>query len=279
MSDILTLVFKTLMSKTGVNSDFRVASSSPTTCGNTLLLGDHSISRSVLLLAAVTAAETGMKVIFFTQTQIQSLPVSLQKCVPNLSPESLKKIKFCYPCKVDELLQQVASLHESINLYPTPSSLIIIDRLDGYLCGPGGGGTCGLYPGEQSLAAHLSALLCDTSAFLTQLLKQRSSSSGPCCFIASFQSEVDLGKSDGEASTTDPILEVLDRYFQVRCTLDRDCSYEAAAAGLQEVWHIYFSGTCITQASCIKDREDRQSIDQEWQLLIFPDGVMEFKLV
>lgn len=78
------------MSKTDLKTDFRVAPQSPTTCGNTLLLGDHSISRSVLLLAAVTAAETGMKVVFFTQTKIQSLPVSLQKCFPTLSPESLK---------------------------------------------------------------------------------------------------------------------------------------------------------------------------------------------
>ncbi|XP_074552594.1 ATPase SWSAP1 [Halichoeres trimaculatus] len=277
MSDILKLVFRTFRSKKDLKTDFRVAP--PTTCGNTLLLGDHSISRSILLLAAVTAAETGMKVVFFTQTQIQSLPVCLQKCVPTLSPESLKKIKFCYPGRVEELLQQVASLHESINLYPTPPSLIIIDRLDSYLCGPGSGGTCGFHSGEQSLAAHLSALLCDSAAFLTQLLKQRSSSTGPCRFIASFQSGVEFGKEDGEASTTDPILEVLDRYFQVRCTLDRDRSYEATAAGLQEIWHTYFSATQIPQAFLSKDSEDRSSIDQEWQLLVFPDGLMEFKLV
>lgn len=173
----------------------------------------------------------------------------------------------------------MASLHESINLYPSPPSLLIIDRLDGYLCGPGGGGTGGFHPGEQSLAAHLSALLCDSASFLSQLLKQRSFSAGPCRFIASFQSGVEFGKEDGEASNTDPILEVLDRYFQVRCTLDRDGSYEAAAAGLQEIWHIYFSGTQIPRAFFPKDSENRSSTDQEWQLLVFPDGLMEFKLV
>lgn len=78
------------MSHTDVRKDLKVTPPSPTTCG-TLVVGDHSISRSVLLLAAVTAAsELGVKVMFFTQTQIQSLPVSLQKCVPSLSPESLK---------------------------------------------------------------------------------------------------------------------------------------------------------------------------------------------
>lgn len=180
---------------------------------------------------------------------------------------------------MEELLQQVASLHESNNTSPTPPSLIIVDRLEGYLCGRGGGSHSGFHPGEQSCAAHLSALLCDSAAFLTQLLKQRSSSSAPCRLIASFQSEADTGPADGEASATDPILHVLDRYFQVRCTLDRDRSYEAAAAGLQEVWHIYLSGTGITEASGTKDSEDRPGAAHEWQLLIFPDGLMEFKLV
>lgn len=180
---------------------------------------------------------------------------------------------------MEELLQQVASLHESTNTSPTPPSLIIVDRLEGYLRGPGGGSHSGFHPGEQSCAAHVSALLCDTAAFLTQLLKQRSSSSAPCRVIASFHSEVETGRAGGEASATDPVLDVLDRYFQVRCTLDRDRSYEAAAAGLQELWHIYFSGTGITEASRTKDCEEKPGIAQEWQLIICPDGLMEFKLV
>ncbi|KAM9345927.1 ATPase SWSAP1 [Symphorus nematophorus] len=280
MTDILTLVFRTFMSQTDVKKELAVtAPPSPTTC-SALVVGEHRISRSVLLLAAVTAAsEMGMRVIFFTQTQIQSLPVSLQKCVPSLSPESLKKITFSYPRTLEELLEQVASLHESTNTSPRPPSLIIVDRLEGYLCGPGGGSHSGFHAGEQSCAAHLSALLCDSAAFLTQLLKQRSSSLTPCRLIASFQSEVNSGHTGGDASATDPILDVLDRYFQVRCTLDRDSSYEAAAAGLQEVWHIYLSGTGITEASSTKDCEDRTGVAQDWQLEISPDGLMEFKLV
>ncbi|XP_074511794.1 ATPase SWSAP1 [Sebastes fasciatus] len=278
MTDILTLVFRTFLSQTAVKKELTVVPPSASTC-STLLVGDSRISRSVLLLAAVTAAsETDMRVMFFTQTQIQSLPVALQKCNTSLSPESLKKIKFSYPRTVEELLQQVASLHESTNTSPTPPSLIIVDRLEGYLCGPGGGSHSGFHQGEQSCAAHLSALLCDSAAFLTQLLKQRCPSSAPCRIIASFQSEVDTGQAGGEASATDPILDVLDRYFQVRCTLDRDRSYEAAAAGLQEVWNIYLSGTGITETSSTKDCEDRPAIAQEWQLLISSDGLMEFKL-
>uniref|UniRef100_A0A3B5ANS7 SWIM-type zinc finger 7 associated protein 1 n=1 Tax=Stegastes partitus TaxID=144197 RepID=A0A3B5ANS7_9TELE len=258
------MVFRTFMSQTGLRKQPPV-SPPPPAAGSSLLLGDRSLSRSVLLLAAVTAAsELGMRVMFFTQTQIQSLPVSLQRCFPNLSPESLK---FSYPRTLDELLQQVASLHESTNMPPTPPSLIIVDRLEGFLCA------------ELSSAAHLSALLCDTAAFLTQVLEQRGSSSGPCRLIASFLSEADTGRASRDPSGADPILSVLDRYFQVRCTLDRDEGYEATAAGVQEVWHIYLSGRGMAEASFAKDSEDKPGVAQEWQLFVFPDGLMEFKLV
>uniref|UniRef100_A0A3B4TZA7 SWIM-type zinc finger 7 associated protein 1 n=1 Tax=Seriola dumerili TaxID=41447 RepID=A0A3B4TZA7_SERDU len=238
MTDILTLVFKTFKSQTDLKMDLTVSPPPPTTCG-ALVVGDHSVSRSVLLLAAVTAAsQMGMRVMFFTQTQIQSLPASLQKC-------------FSYPRTVEELLLQIASLHESTNTSPTPPSLIIVDRLESFLSDSTGGSHSGFHPGEQSCAAHLSALLCDTAAFLTQVLEQRSSISGPCRVIASFQSEVDPGQAGGEPSATDPILDILDRYFQVRCTLDQDRGYEAAAAGLQQLWHIYLSGRGITEASSL----------------------------
>lgn len=169
---------------------------------------------------------------------------------------------------MEELLQQVAGLHESTNTSPSPPSLIIVDGLEAYLRGPGGVSHSGFHPGEQSCAAHLSALLCDSSAFLA-----------PCRLIVSFQSDVDTVNASGDAFTKDPILDVLDRYFQVRCTLDRDRSYEAAAAGLQEVWRIYLSGTGITGASRTKECGDRPDVAQEWQLLIFPDGLMAFKMI
>ncbi|XP_040919254.1 ATPase SWSAP1 [Toxotes jaculatrix] len=278
MADILTRVFRTFTSPADLKTDLTV-SPPPTTCSS-LLVGDHSVSRSVLLLTAVTAAsQMGMKVMFFTQTQIQSLPLSLQNCVPSLSPETLKKIKFSYPRTLEDLLQQMASLHEPTNTSPTPPSLIIVDRLDSFLCGVRGGSHSGFHPGEQSSAAHLSALLCDTAAFLTQVLEQRSSTSGPCRVIASFQSEADTGQAGGEPPASDPILDVLDRYFQVRCTLDQDTGHEPASAGLQQVWHIYLSGRGITEAARTKDCEDRPGEAHEWQLLIFPNGLMEFKLV
>uniref|UniRef100_A0A3Q4GT61 SWIM-type zinc finger 7 associated protein 1 n=1 Tax=Neolamprologus brichardi TaxID=32507 RepID=A0A3Q4GT61_NEOBR len=250
MADILTLVFRTFMSQSDLKKDVKVITPSPMTC-STLVVGDHSLSRSVLLLASVTAAaEMGIKVMFFTQTQIQSLPPSLQRC-------------FSYPRTVEELLQQVASLHEPTNTSPTPPSLIIVDRLESFLCGPGGSSQSGFHPGEKSCAAHIAALLCDTAAFLTQVLEQRGSSSAPCRIIASFLSEVNAG---GDPSATDPILDVLDRYFQVRCTLDQDSGYEATAAAVQEVWHIYLSGRGITDPSFTEDYNDRPGVAQEWKV-------------
>uniref|UniRef100_A0A3Q3Q0T7 SWIM-type zinc finger 7 associated protein 1 n=1 Tax=Monopterus albus TaxID=43700 RepID=A0A3Q3Q0T7_MONAL len=252
MADILTLVFRTFMSQTGLQKDLSAAPPPPT-ARSALLVGEPNISRSVLLLAAVTAAsEAGMRVIFFSQTQIQSLPASL----PIFFFLLLKKIRFSYPRTVEELLQQVASLHEPTNTSPTPPSLIIVDRLESFLRAPG----------EQSCAAHLCALLCDTAAFLTHILGQQSSSAAPCRVLASFQSEVDPGQRGGEASATQPVLDVLDRYFLVRYTLDRDTGYEATAAGLQEIWHIYLSGSGVTEVSGAKDCEDTPAVAQDRSL-------------
>lgn len=75
---------------------------------------------------------------------------------------------------------------------------------------------------------------------------------------------------------TDSVLDVLDRYFQSRCTLTQDESYEAKAAELQEIWRIYISGTKAFHA---ENYEDRKSVDQEWQLFISTDDSMEFKMV
>ncbi|XP_053708681.1 ATPase SWSAP1 [Synchiropus splendidus] len=261
MVDILKRVFLAFSSGEGVE---KVGGSLPPAC-NALLVGEQRICRSLLLLAAVTAAaQAGMAVQFFAQAEIPRLPVCLQRCVPNVSPESLKKIKFSYPGTLAELLQQVARLHESGSLEPSPPSLIIVDRLEGFLAGPGPGLTR-----ELSSAAHLAALLCDTAAFLTSILERRVSSSASCRVLASFQSE-DVAWSSSLLQSP-PVLDVLDRYFSGRCTLDRDSSYEAAASGLQEIWNIYFSGPGVSEASS-------SAVDAQWQLLVGADDSMEFKL-
>lgn len=74
----------------------------------------------------------------------------------------LQKITFSYPRSL---------VHESASGSAAPSSLIIVDGLEGYLRGPGVSG--GLQQAEQSSAAHVSALLYNTAAFLTQTLEER----------------------------------------------------------------------------------------------------------
>ncbi|CAG5896301.1 unnamed protein product [Menidia menidia] len=275
MADILTLAFRTFGSRTCQGKD-SPAGPPPPAPRSVLTVGDRRVSRSLLLLSALTAAsEMGIRVAFFAQTQIKSLPVSLQRCVPSLSPESLKKITFTYPRTFEELLQHVAGLHES----PTPPSLIIVDRLEDFLRGPAAGAHSGAYGGFQwgqqpSGAARLAALLCDTSAFLSC----GGSGSAPCRLIASFLSDADGGggQDGGDSSATDPTLDVLDRYFQARCTLDQDRGYAATGAGAEEAWNIYLSERGATEF--FSEKEVKTHGTQEWQLFIFPDSSMEFKL-
>jgi len=89
MADILGVVFRRFAPGTGT-SDLVFPSRVE---GNTLVLGDVNIRRSVLFLSAVTAAsDLGLKVLFFTQTPFQSLPVSVRDSVPGLKLDSLKVI-------------------------------------------------------------------------------------------------------------------------------------------------------------------------------------------
>ena len=91
MVDVLRHVFSTFIAKGGQVSP---VSGGPPSPRSALVVGDSTMSRSVLLLAALTAASSrrGMKVLFFTRTQIQTLPPSVTGCLPNLSPDSLKVI-------------------------------------------------------------------------------------------------------------------------------------------------------------------------------------------
>ncbi|XP_061893115.1 ATPase SWSAP1 isoform X1 [Entelurus aequoreus] len=155
MADVLTHMFANL-SPADSKKDF--VTPAPAECG-VLIVGEQSLGRSLLLLTAVTAAsQGGMKVVFFAPQQIQSLPASLQKCVPSLSPESLKKITFCYPRTAEELRRQIAGLHESSSTFPP--SLIIVDRLEDYPCD----GHSGHHPGsgrvqeEEEVVERLQSL-------------------------------------------------------------------------------------------------------------------------
>ncbi|KAJ0057937.1 hypothetical protein NL108_007156, partial [Boleophthalmus pectinirostris] len=178
----------------------------------------------------------------------------------------------------EELLVQVAGLHESPHSPSSLPALIIVDGLEGYLCAPAPCTSSGLHTSEQSSAAHLSALLCDTASFFTQMLEKQGSDNAPCRLIASYHLQGNSEQKGGEVSA-DPVLDVLDRYFQLRCTLEKDRSYESTSGGLQQVWNIYLSHLGMTKTFCKKEGvegKEEQPV-QEWRLLLSPDGLMEFK--
>lgn len=88
MVDILRVVFQRFGSQLHPSGDIKFSSEAES---STLVVGDGNINRSLLFLTAITAAaEMGYKVLFFTQNQIQSLPVTVQDSSTSLKPDSLK---------------------------------------------------------------------------------------------------------------------------------------------------------------------------------------------
>lgn len=88
MADILSVVFQRFGSQLHAPGDIKVSSEAQS---STLVVGDETISRSLLLLTAITAAsDMGYRVLFFTQSPIQSLPVRVQASSSSLKPDCLK---------------------------------------------------------------------------------------------------------------------------------------------------------------------------------------------
>lgn len=154
---------------------------------------------------------------------------------------------------MEEFLEDVASLHE----LASPPSLIIVDDLERYLHGSRGG------PSQDDLSAvaHVTALLHDTAAFLTRILQDRGENKGPCRFIVSFYPECD----SSETQAAD-LLSVLERYMQVRCTLEEVRG--DGETGRKE-WRVYLSGTRLLQ-------DGRGVQPQQWSLVVRSSGAVEF---
>ncbi|KAJ8404175.1 hypothetical protein AAFF_G00339480 [Aldrovandia affinis] len=283
MADILALVFRHNNAQPRDLKNLSFASGPDRNTLPCMIVGERcGIKTSLLFLTAVTAAaELGVRVLFLTPSPIQSLSGPLKDSLANLDPDGLKKIKFMYPRSQEELLQDVASLHECVRGPAGPPSLLIVDGLEHYL-GAGGRGPTAARGEDQSAAAHVAALLADTAAFLTQKLEERGEACAPCRVIVSFDVEWQGHTPPGDPSAQDPLLSVLDRYFSVRCTLDRDRNPAApapAAAGEPgDVWQIYFSGVGIADGHT-SAQEDGSVLGQQWRLAIRPNGAMEFSPV
>ncbi|MBN3305779.1 SWAP1 ATPase, partial [Amia calva] len=210
----------------------------------------------------MAASELGLKVLFLCPSPMQTLPAALQDGRASLDPVSLKKMKFVYPRSVEELLGNIARLHVQDRV---PPNLVIVDGLDRYLCAEGEGAG----EQQQQVAAHLSALLHDTASFLSQVLTGACAETPAdpcrrCQVIASYSLS---GKGQGEAAIGDPTLSVVERYFPVGCTLDR----EHPSAGAQE-WRASFSGS-----PCTVGRGPQ--LGQQWRLTFSPSGAMECSVI
>lgn len=179
-----------------------------------------------------------------------------------------QKIKFVYPKSLEELLLDVASIHEQASGAAAAPSLLLVDGLDTYLRGMERG-TAGPQREELSATAHLAALLIDTASFLNSIHVKTEEGRGmdrgaviPCRVIVSYH-------SDWEAVTTDPVLSVLDRYFPTRCTLAQDLHRIASGndSGLLHKWHVYLSGAGLS---------GRAAHGLQWYLSVHANGAMEF---
>ncbi|KAJ8254273.1 hypothetical protein COCON_G00208850 [Conger conger] len=276
MADILALVLKLNSARPQDLENFSFTSATGWNTSPCMIVGERcGVKTSLLFLAAVTAAsELGVKVLFLTPTPIQKLPGPLQDSLANLNPDGLKKIKFMYPRSREELLQDVASLHESACGPAAPASLLILDGLERYL-----GAGAGPETEEQLAAAHIAALLADTAAFLTGKLEERGGACAPCRVIVSFDTGR-LGHAGSELPAPDPVLSVLDRYFPVRGTLDRDwsCALPGTAGEPGAAWQIYFSGAGVT-ATHATGKGEGPILGRQWRLEVRQNGAVEFSLV
>lgn len=179
-----------------------------------------------------------------------------------------QKIKFVYPRSLEELLLDVASLHEKASGAAAAPSLLLVDGLDTYLRGMGGD-TGGPQREELSAAAHLAALLTDTASFPNSIHEKTEESRGMdrgavvrCRVIVSYH-------SDWEAVTTDPVLSVLDRYFPTRCTLAQHLHSMAHGdnSGPLHKWQVYLSGAGMSGIPAHR---------LQWHLGVHANGAMEF---
>lgn len=173
-----------------------------------------------------------------------------------------------YPRSLEELLLDVASLHEQASGAAAAPSLLLVDGLDTYLRGKVEG-TEGPQIEELSATAHLAALLIDTASFLKSIHQKMEESRGmdrgavvPCCVIVSYH-------CNWEAVATDPLLSVLDRYFPTRCTLAQNLHPITSGddSDLLHKWHVYLSGAGLS---------GRAAHELQWQLGVHANGAMEF---
>lgn len=166
-----------------------------------------------------------------------------------------------YPKTLEELLEDVASLHELVTETAPLPSLLIIDGVEQYVCVQNR-----LQQDSQSTAAHIVALLHDTAAFLKA--RTEKSQQPPFRVIVSYQPEWE-GRA-GDVFAPDSILLVLERYLQVRCNLHKVIN----GGEVQNEWLLYLSGPGLhvdgygNLEKCVR---------LQWRVVMQSNGALEFR--
>ncbi|XP_034290430.1 ATPase SWSAP1 isoform X1 [Pantherophis guttatus] len=162
-----------------------------------LLLGPPRSGRSALLFRAALAGASivsSARVLFLAPRPLERLPGGKAA-----GGGAIQKIHFLYPSSFQELLQLLASLHQTL---PNSPSMIALDGLEEYL------NNCS----SACTAAQFVALLLDTSNHFTQ---KRSPLSVGCQLIVSMRF---LGEAGEEAEH----FSAIERYFPAKLWLHPD---------------------------------------------------------
>ncbi|XP_015668796.1 ATPase SWSAP1 [Protobothrops mucrosquamatus] len=162
-----------------------------------LLLGPPGSGRSTLLFRAALAGASivsSPRVLFLAPRALERLPGGKAA-----GGGAIQKIHFLYPSSFQELVQLVASLHQTL---PNSPSMIVLDGLEEYL------NSCS----SACTAAKLVALLLDTSSHFTQ---KRSHLSVGCQLIVSMRF---LGEAGEEVEN----FSAIERYFPAKLWLHPD---------------------------------------------------------
>ncbi|XP_020647237.3 ATPase SWSAP1 [Pogona vitticeps] len=202
-----------------------------------LLLGPPGSGRSALLFRAAlagAAASPPARVLFLAPRPLERLPPG-----GAAAAGVIQRIHFRYPPSFQELLQLVASLHQTLSGSP---SLVMLDGLEEYLSG------CP----SPHMAAQLVALLLDTANHFSQKLSHMPAG---CQLLVAM-------KCLGEAAEEAEHLSVIDRYFPAQLWLH---------PGVEETAGSNSCGITRLVRACLSQPGTK---DQEWLLQFDPQGDM-----
>ncbi|XP_053226926.1 ATPase SWSAP1 isoform X2 [Podarcis raffonei] len=173
------------------------------------------------------------------------LPAVLERPKKETGERPTRRIHFLYPPSFRELLQLVASLHET---FSCSLSLVVLDGLEEYL------GGCS----SPAMAAQLVALLLDTANHFSQKLPVESAAG--CKLVVSM-------RLSGEAGEQAEYFSAIERYFPAQCWL-HPSTEEIAGSGRQGITKL------------IRARLSQPGTkDQEWLVRFDPQGDMRISLL